>query len=241
LDGKDLYFSPSYWFLITKGTFGDTTAAVSGHMGALLYAGGGTSAYAGNSITLTVGAMMAMMQSDTVASVTLPVESSDLARVNSLRGAAGKFFNKYNNNTTINTVDSMVDLVSAGSVGTLISGNSPDAYISTNWPVDPSSSTGVILGSGLETANSVVTHGGLIHEGSLSAYHFTLGTLSNGMLYIEDTGSASAENAVTGSATVYFSSPYLLSGNFVYFVDNIYNIANYEFGVVVNISRPSSE
>jgi hypothetical protein len=235
--GKEVIFSEYNPISIAQGVFGDTNATVTGTTDRLLYSAGGTSAYTGDSIALTVGAF-GPGRSSRVVSVTLPVDAKDLARVNNLRVTAGSFSNKYNGNTTINTVNSMVDLVAAGSVGTLISGDSPGAYISTY----PDSGTGVVLKGGILTAKSIVTNGGDILQDYLSADSFTLGTLSNGMLYIEDADSASQGGTVTGSATVYFHYLTLSSGNLDYIVGSSYVFGTSvrieeNFGVVVLISR----
>ncbi|MDR2803812.1 MAG: hypothetical protein LBB22_05950 [Treponema sp.] len=131
--------------------------------------------------------------------------------VNALRLVAGSLSS--NSGIIINDNLGIVDMVSTGSVGTLISGDSASGYVNTSFTDKPS----VIL-SQSNTGKSVypIPADYFILDdtvnftaGSFSAGSFTLGTLSNdssGLLYITDTGSASAEEHTTGTITVIFGS-----------------------------------
>jgi hypothetical protein len=212
----------------------------------LLYSAGSKSMLPSTgSIVLNVGAAT---KSDPSAiygtkAVSLPVTGSnmtaEIGTINALRLFAGSF--SYNAGGTINSGEGIVNLLTAGPVGTLIAGTSPSGSIVTNFPNDPTKSLPcLVLGDGGSlVAGSIVTNSEDIFQGSLSAGSFTLGTLSNGALYIDDAGSVASGDAVTGTVTVYFSDNKMPAGNLVLTSGELsYTVP--KFGVLVNISRPAA-
>ncbi|MDR2803811.1 MAG: hypothetical protein LBB22_05945 [Treponema sp.] len=221
-----------------KGGTNAAAATVSIPASALLYSNGSTSAYANTSyIALTIGLTASSAAPATpptlyspkgTLTVNLPLSDSEFNKVNNLRATAGLLKNLNNSGTTINdNTGGTVDLLSVGSVGTLISGISPSGSISLG-------SMGIILSNTTYPATSILP-GGTFAVGSLAAGSFTLGTLSGGTLYIKDSGSYTTgagtvgAGTLSGTVSVNFSGIILKADNLSYTVP--------PFGVVLDISR----